>query len=122
MVITCALKYLRQKIHTKFKNCQLNLFSLSSFSFQTASIILYNKCALHYLSTYANNFIKWLALKVLQNKVSNDKKFVILFVFLYEIYFIFAHFNVNVIKESYITKNSLQKFLLNILQIHEKNK
>ena len=52
--------------------------------------------------------------KSITNKVSNDKKFVILFVFLYEIHFIFAHFNVNVIKESYITKNSLQKFLLNI--------
>ena len=56
----------------------------------------YNKRALHYLNTYANdnNFIKWIALIAFinYNERSNAAKIVIIFVFLYEIYFLFAHF------------------------------
>ena len=39
-----------------------------------------------------NNFIKWLVLKAfIKNEVSNATKIAIIFVFLYEIYFILVH-------------------------------
>ena len=65
--------------------------------FILGSTILYNKCALHYLNTYAsyNNFVKWLALKAFEiyNKRSkNCCKNCYYFRFLYETYFLLAHF------------------------------
>ena len=39
------------------------------------------------------NFIKWLVLKAfIINKISNAAKIAIIFVFVYEIYFVLSHF------------------------------
>ena len=46
-----------------------------------------------------SNLIEWLALKAfIINQVYNAIKFVIIFVFLYDIYFLLTHFYLNVIK------------------------
>ena len=78
------IKYLWQRIETELKKAPADTLSVFIFSFYTVPIILYNRCALHYLNTYANddNFIQWYQSKKYCNFI---------FVFLYEIYFLLAH-------------------------------
>ena len=67
-------------------------------TFLTVSIFFYQWQNITYLLMPNNNFIKCLVLKAfIIQKVKNATKIRITLVFLYEIYFLLAHFYLNVI-------------------------
>ena len=96
----------KKNLPSDFKKCPGSLyfplllsvcFHLSVFHFRQYPLFCTINVHFNCLNTYCmlnhNNFIKRLALKVfIINKVSNATKIATIFSFLYEIYFLLAHF------------------------------